>query len=154
MTEVARAPVLLLRPPRAYRAAGWAFVLVAILFGLVGVVQDGSGPYNWAAGALVEILSALSLGFGIFISTASATVTSSHIRYRYGFVRRVIPSREVESVAVGPGSGAYYSRICLHIGQRGRARPLRLTALQRPDTAKGRAALEVIAAKVRATVGI
>jgi len=91
--------VLLLRPPRVYRAAGWAFVLFAILFGLVGVVQDGSGPYNWAAGALVEILSALFLGFGISISTASATVTSSHIRYRYGFVRRVIPSGEVESVA-------------------------------------------------------
>jgi hypothetical protein len=145
---------MLLRPPLAYRTAGWGFVVFALFFGFSGIVQDGSGPYDWAGGAMVEIFSAFSLGFGISLSTAKATVTSSTIRYRYGFVRRAIPSSEVESVGVGDGSGLYYPRICLHIGQRGRDRPLRLIALQRPDTAKGRAVLEDTAAKVRAMVGI
>ncbi|NYG05569.1 hypothetical protein BJ986_000056 [Phycicoccus badiiscoriae] len=153
MTVDPREP-LLLRPPLAYRAAGWGFVLFGSFFGLSGVVQDGSDSYDWGAGAMMGVLVGLSLGFGISISTAKATVNSSAIRYEYGFVRRAIPSSEVESVAVGPGSGLYYPRICLHIDQRGRDRPLRLLALQRPDTAKGRAVLEETAANVRATVGV
>jgi hypothetical protein len=153
MTVEVPAPSLLLRPGPVYRAAGWAFVAFALLFGSVGIVQDGSGSFDWAAGVLVETFSALSLAFGISLSTAKATVTSSQIRYRYGLVQRTIPSDQIESVSVGPGSGAYYSRICLHIRQRGRTRPIRLIGLQRPDTAKGRAALEQTAAKVRAALG-
>jgi hypothetical protein len=97
--------------------------------------------------------SVLSLGFGISLITAKATVTNSQIRYLYGLVRRTIPCGQIEAVVVGPGSGAYYPRICLHIRQRGRTRPIRLIGLQRPDTAKGRAALEQTAASVRAALG-
>ena len=154
VTVEAPAPLLVLRPGPASRATGWAMVVFALLFGFAGIVQDGSGSYDWGAGVLMELFSVLTLALGISLSTAKATVTSSQIRYRYGIVRRAIPSGEVESVVVGPGSGAYYRRICLHIRQRGRTRPLRLIALQRPETAKGQAELEQTAARVRATIGI
>jgi hypothetical protein len=145
---------LLLRPAPAYRVLGWGIVAIALLLGFGGIVQDGSGSYDWAGGVLVEMFSALLLAVGISTSTAKTTVTGSQIRYRYGFVRHAIPSGEIESVEVGPSAGAYYPRICLHIRQRGRTRAFRLSALQRPDTAKGHTAIEQTAAKVRAAVGI
>ena len=103
MIVEARAPRLVLRPLPAYRAVGWALVPFALLFGLAGIIQDGSGSYDWAAGVLMELFAGLMLAFGLSLSTARATVTSSQIRYRYGVVRRAIPSGDIESVAVGPG---------------------------------------------------
>jgi hypothetical protein len=128
-------------------------VVFALLFGAAGIVQDGSGAYDWAAGVLMVGYSLLILAIGISLSTAQAEVTRSQIQCRYGIVRRLIPSEEVESVVVGPGSGAYYRRICLHVRQRGRSKPVRLLALQRPDTAKGRAELQQTAAEVLFTIG-
>ena len=131
-----------------YRAGGCAMVVVGLFFGAVGVFPDGSGTHDWGAAIAMAIFGALCISLGAALVTARAVVTFDGIRYRYGVVRRRIRTLDITSVSVGPGSGRYYPRICLHVGVRGRARPVRLIGLQRADTRKGHAALAGVAEEV------
>jgi hypothetical protein len=136
-----------------YRAGGWAMVAFGLFFGAAGVIPDGSGTHDWGAAVAMAIFGALCVSLGAALITARATVTPAGIRYRYGLVRRRIRTHDIKSISVGPGSGRYYPRICLQVGVRGRARPIRLIGLQRADTRTGHAALAAVAEEVRRALG-
>jgi len=140
---------LVVRPAAANRAAGWIFIALALVFGVAGFVPDDSEPSGRGAGTLMLLFALLLASVGISLVTAKATVIPSEMRYRYGLVRRRIQSSDIEKIFVGPCSGAFYPRVCLHVDVRKRARPIRLVALQRADSSKGRAALNRAAADMQ-----
>jgi hypothetical protein len=140
---------LVMRPAAAYRAGGWAMIAFALVFGPAGFAPNDSQTPDPGAGTMMVVFAALVASIGISLITAKATVDPSEIRYRYGLVRRRIPASDIEAIGVGPCSGAFYPRACPHIHLRARARPIRLVALQRADTSKGRRALDHAAADMR-----
>jgi hypothetical protein len=112
--------------------------------GVVLVLTAASGPdeaadetFDATAVLLLAVAGALYLGFGLSLVTARATFSADAVEYRYGVVRRSIPAYDVDEIVVGPGSGAYYGRICPHIRVRGRKRPVRLIGIQRAATEAG-----------------
>jgi hypothetical protein len=74
MPDEVRVAPLVVRPGPAYRVLWWAIVAGALLFGLGGIVQDGSSSYDWAGGILVEVFSAMILAIGISGGTARGIV--------------------------------------------------------------------------------
>ena len=88
-------------------------------------------------------------GTGLSLITARAVITEYEISYRFGVRRRRLARSDIQSVDVDPGSGTLYELITLQVRCRGRKRPLKLTALQRPNTSKARAAMEHEAQRIR-----
>jgi hypothetical protein len=108
-----------------------------------GVIFALSGP---AAGHLSDELTMLAAGgcfasIGLSLATAHLTVRSGELRYRNGLRRVVLKADQVTSIEVGPGSGAGYGRLAIHVCRRD-GTPVRLAALQRPANARARADLE------------
>lgn len=96
-------------------------------------------------------LAALGLAvLGAALATASLVVTEDYLIYRYGVSKR-LPVSEVASVSVAVGSGAGYRRLALQV-HRPTGPPLRLTALQRPNTLASRTVLDGQAASINRTL--
>lgn len=140
---------LVVRPAAANRAAGWAFIALALVFEPAGFIPDDSEPPGQGAGTSMLLFALVLASVGISLITAKASVGPSEIRYRYGLVRRRIQSSDIEKIFVGPCSGAFYPRVCLQVDVRERARPIRFVALQRADSSRGRAALNQAAADMQ-----
>lgn len=123
-------------------------LVFGVNFGLAALVGVNEPDFDVTAAVLMWAFALVCMGAGTSLVTARAAVSEQGIRYRYGVVRRRIAASEIQSVEAGPGSGAYYERICVHVKCRDRRRPVRLVALQRPETTKGRAATEQQARKI------
>lgn len=135
------------KPPRSSVIAGWAMIVFGVLFALASLVAffpDPGTTRNVSGGVMMLLFAGLVASIGIAVTTARAKAEASGLRYGYGLIRRYVSSTEIAAVTVGPGSGAYYPRLCVHV-RRHHGKPLRLTAMQRPSTAKSRARLDAIA---------
>ncbi len=73
------------------------------------------------------------------VATAVGRVNADRALYRHGWTRR-IEADDVAGIRLGPGSGGFYDRLAIFVDRR-RGTAVRLTALQLPDTATGRARL-------------
>lgn len=137
---------LTIRPLRRWRATGWAFLAFGLLFGLAGI---GGGD----VGVTVSMLAfgLLMAAMGLSGATAAVHVDSDLLLYRNGWARR-IDADDVAGVRLSPGSGGYYNRVAIFVDRR-RGGPVRLTALQLPDTAAGRERLAVHAADMERVLG-
>lgn len=121
--------------------------LVAVFgafFALVGL----SEPQDTGALATMVLVGAVFIGFGLAMAFACVAASETGLRYRYGVIRRTWSSADIAAVVVGAGSGAGYSRVAMHVVNKDGKRKV-LTALQRPDTAQGRALVEQQARAVR-----
>lgn len=140
---------LVLRPTRRVRWLGWLFTTAGFLVGSSSL----TGSSGVALAIIAALFAAQLAGVGASLATATATVDSSSLRYRYGLIVWRLEAKDAQSVAIGAGSGGYYPRVCLHVvDSQGKRR--RLTAMQRPNTAKSRVALERDATLVRQVLGI
>lgn len=145
---------VVLQPPAVSRAAGWGFLIFGTLFGLAPITARNEPDFEWSGGVLMIAFGLLAASFGLSLSRARAVASPQGIRYSDGLIRRSIPASEIETVVTGPGSGGYYARWCIHVRCKNRARPVRLTALQRAATRHGRAAVEQSAVQVRSVLGL
>lgn len=135
-----------IKPPRLWRVVGSIMVIFGLLFGLAGIGGDDVG-----ATGLMLAFGLLAAAVGLSLATAAVHVDGDRVLYRHGWTRR-IRADEVVGVRVGRGSGAYYDRVALFVDRR-RGRPVRLTALQQPDTVEGRERLSAHAAEIERGLG-
>lgn len=136
-----------LRPPRWAIWIGVVISVGGVLFALAGLAE----PDDLGTLIIMAIAGLVFAFLGSTGATASAKVSRQGITYRNGMIVRRIPSSDIESITVGAGSGAYYERIAL-IVNRHNGRPVRLTAVQRPATSRGRREFAQRAAEIAAIV--
>lgn len=137
---------LTLRPAASTRIVGWALAAFGVIFALAGFAAgDFGGGITMAVGGLLFAL------LGASMATAALTVDAAGVRYRHGRSTSV-SAENVVAVSVGEGSGASYPRAVLVI-DREAGRAMRLTALQRPGTRKGRDEVMEQARSVARTLG-
>jgi hypothetical protein len=134
--------------------ANAGFVVVGIVLALATLPAftgaDGY-PKDPVAASLMLMFGAILVGVCLSLVTARATADSTGFRYRYGLISRACTPSQFASLSVVPGSGSGYRRVCLvlttHDGN-----PVRLTAIQRADTATGRADLATAAERMTAAL--
>lgn len=141
---------LILRPMLIGRILMWFVAgcgLLIALGALVAAEEEGLGAVVPGAAAAMFFLV-----LGTSRALSRAIVSARGVTY-WNLVRRRIASSTISAVRVGKGSGANYPRLAIWI-DRTDSRPLRLTALQRPESTRDRLVLEEIAQTMATIIGV
>jgi len=129
-----------------------------LIFGSAGLAAFSDSPDQKAdvgGGVIMVLFAALVIAFAGAMLTAKVTADNNGVRYRFGVIRRRVLSADVASVTVGPGSGAVYARLCIHVKTR-QGKTVRFTALQRPASDKSVASccVELLQAELDCSAGV
>ena len=124
-------------------------MVFGVVFGLAGL----GDPEDLGTVLVMAVTGAVFAAVGLSLATARAQVVPSGISYRSGLVRRAVPVQDVIGFGVGPGSGSGPERIAYVVERRDR-RPVRLTGVQRWDTARARAEMTIEVSRAAALLGL
>ncbi|MEX0426153.1 hypothetical protein AB3X52_00870 [Nocardioides sp. DS6] len=124
---------VILRAPIYIRVGGCALGIVGLIFALSGVPDVAGDP---DASVLMILFGALVAFLGLSLPLSVVRVDSTRLIYWYGLRRRTLPADQIDDIRLGPGSGAFYNRITLHVIHG--SKRLKLLGVQGPDTTRTR----------------